>query len=137
MTSIQTQNRIKRFVVNIMYRWISLSISFIILIQRFNYVFLTWWVLNLKNSLNLWSLLNSMNLLSVESSETARKMHDCISTLLNIWLICFCRFLMLVSSAIIIWDKCIFKIHDLHCSWCNIFYLKTSCIFWYDVYLHI
>ena len=28
LTSIQTQNRIKRFVVNIMYKWISLSISF-------------------------------------------------------------------------------------------------------------
>ncbi len=27
LTSIQTQNRIKRFVVNIMYRWISLSVS--------------------------------------------------------------------------------------------------------------
>ncbi len=29
LTSIQTQNRIKRFVVNITYRWISLSVSFI------------------------------------------------------------------------------------------------------------
>ena len=31
LTSIQTQNRIKRFIVDIMYRWISLSIKVIII----------------------------------------------------------------------------------------------------------
>ncbi len=33
LTSIQTQNRIKRFVVDIMYRWILLSISFYIILN--------------------------------------------------------------------------------------------------------
>ncbi len=54
LTSIQTQNRIKRFVVNIMYRWISLPVYFmyvacnvcnIFLINRKN--------LNHEHSLNL------------------------------------------------------------------------------------
>ena len=73
-------------------------------------------LLSLKSLLNLQSLLSSTNSLSLESSETAREMCDCILTFSNIWSICFCRFLTSVSSVIIIWDRCVFRVRDLRCS---------------------
>ena len=75
----------------------------------------------LKSSLNSKSSLNLKSSLKLQSLKTAKslkivRMCNCIWALLNIWMICFYRFWMLVSFAVVIWNRCIFKVHDFCCS---------------------
>ncbi len=97
-------------------------LSFVMLIhEQLDCVFSAQLSLSLTSSLNwesLWTSKSSLNLQSLKTAKSSRiaRMYNCIWALLNIWTICFYRFQTLVSSAVIIWDKCIFKIHDFRCS---------------------